>query len=75
MLRNAVRAHGRRWTEIVERYFGHRTPIATRNRYLQAYPQSLDHSTKKISNMVSFSYYQISKLDETNKEKEMNNST
>ncbi|KAF9888979.1 hypothetical protein FE257_008149 [Aspergillus nanangensis] len=28
-----TRAHGRRWTEIVERYFPDRTPIATRNRY------------------------------------------
>lgn len=33
MLRNAVRAHGRRWIELVERYFPNRTPIATRNRY------------------------------------------
>lgn len=32
ILRNAVRAHGRRWIEIVERYFPNRTPIATRNR-------------------------------------------
>ncbi|KAL8736134.1 MAG: hypothetical protein Q9181_002524 [Wetmoreana brouardii] len=34
-LKNAVKAHGRRWTEIVERYLPDRTPIATRNRYNQ----------------------------------------
>lgn len=32
MLKHAVRAHGRRWIEIVERYFPDRTPIATKNR-------------------------------------------
>ncbi|KAG6354220.1 hypothetical protein INS49_004824 [Diaporthe citri] len=33
MLKNAVLAHGRHWTEIVERYFCDRTPIAARSRY------------------------------------------
>ncbi|KAI1361959.1 Homeodomain-like protein [Xylaria arbuscula] len=32
MLQNAVQAHGRKWTEIVGRYFPDRTPIAARNR-------------------------------------------
>ena len=33
-LKNAVRAHGRCWIEIVERYFPNRTPIAARNKYV-----------------------------------------
>lgn len=45
MLRNAVQAHGRKWIEIVERYFPDRTPIATRSRYKQL----LQH-TKRIQN-------------------------
>ncbi|KAJ5497968.1 hypothetical protein N7453_007019 [Penicillium expansum] len=32
ILRKAVYAHGRRWIEIVERYFPHRRPNATRSR-------------------------------------------
>ncbi|KAJ5957959.1 uncharacterized protein N7479_005109 [Penicillium vulpinum] len=32
MLRKAVYTHGRRWIEIVERYFPHRTPNTTRSR-------------------------------------------
>lgn len=32
MLKRAVLAHGRRWIEIVERYFPDRTPIGTKNR-------------------------------------------
>ncbi|PQE19442.1 Transcriptional activator Myb protein [Rutstroemia sp. NJR-2017a BBW] len=31
-LRLAVQMHGRKWTEIVERYFYNRTPIAAKNR-------------------------------------------
>ncbi|OQD95992.1 hypothetical protein PENVUL_c099G03252, partial [Penicillium vulpinum] len=31
MLRKAVYTHGRRWIEIVERYFPHRTPNTTRS--------------------------------------------
>ncbi|PVH94490.1 hypothetical protein DM02DRAFT_539343, partial [Periconia macrospinosa] len=32
MLRKAVQAHNRQWTEIVERYFPERTPISAKNR-------------------------------------------
>ncbi|KAK8024483.1 hypothetical protein PG993_012549 [Apiospora rasikravindrae] len=32
----AVRIYGRNWTEIVERFFYDRTPIAARNRHLRA---------------------------------------
>lgn len=32
ILKNAVRAHGRKWIEVVERYFPDRTPIATMKR-------------------------------------------
>ncbi|OCL02962.1 hypothetical protein AOQ84DRAFT_368788 [Glonium stellatum] len=34
MLKRAVVAHGRKWIEIVERYFPDRTPIATRQRWV-----------------------------------------
>ncbi|KAH7357208.1 hypothetical protein BKA65DRAFT_534915 [Rhexocercosporidium sp. MPI-PUGE-AT-0058] len=32
LMENAVRAHGRKWTEIVERYFPERTPIGAKSR-------------------------------------------
>lgn len=32
ILKNAVRAHGRKWIEVVERYLPDRTPIATMKR-------------------------------------------
>ena len=35
MLKHAVRAHGRAWVEIVERYFPERTPLCVRNRSAQ----------------------------------------
>ena len=35
MLKKAVRAHGRAWVEIVERYFPKRTPFCVRNRSAQ----------------------------------------
>lgn len=31
-LKEAVQLYGRKWTEIVERYFPNRTPIAAKNR-------------------------------------------
>ena len=33
VLREAVQTYGRRWTEIVERYFPNRTPIAAKKRF------------------------------------------
>ncbi|KAK2750650.1 hypothetical protein FQN57_002721 [Myotisia sp. PD_48] len=37
ILREAVQIYGRRWTEIVDRYFPNRTPIAAKNRYTQRF--------------------------------------
>ncbi|KAK2867932.1 hypothetical protein FQN49_003331 [Arthroderma sp. PD_2] len=37
ILREAVEIYGRRWTEIVDRYFPNRTPIAAKNRYTQRF--------------------------------------
>ena len=54
-LRNAVRAHGRAWIEIVERYFPERTPTCVRNRlacvschrrYVNLKPRRYDHLIK-----------------------------
>ena len=54
-LRNAVRAHGRAWIEITERYFPERTPTCVRNRlarvpchrkYVNLKPRRYDHLTK-----------------------------
>jgi len=36
-LLTAVQMHGRKWTEIVERYFYNKTPIAAKNRYDQRF--------------------------------------
>ncbi|KAI9863714.1 MAG: hypothetical protein M1813_003737 [Trichoglossum hirsutum] len=36
-LKQAVDVYGRRWTEIVERHFPNRTPIAAKNRYTQRF--------------------------------------
>lgn len=33
-MREAVEIYGRRWTEIVDRYFPNRTPIAAKNRFV-----------------------------------------
>lgn len=61
-LRNAVRAHGRAWIEIVERYFPERTPTCGRNRLawipchcwcLDLKPRRYDHLTKTADQALS----------------------
>lgn len=47
-LRNAVAMHGRKWTEIVERYFFNRTPLAAKNRYIQRFGDESSSSTSAL---------------------------
>ncbi|CAN8102499.1 unnamed protein product [Discula destructiva] len=48
-LETAVQVYGRNWTEIVERFFHDRTPIAARNRYKQRFEKGIGYGQKGVS--------------------------
>ncbi|DAA78965.1 TPA_exp: Uncharacterized protein A8136_2750 [Trichophyton benhamiae CBS 112371] len=74
ILREAVEIYGRRWTEIVDRYFPNRTPIAAKNRYTQRFgsnktdgtvPKPSGNATKKKSPMVKPTTSPVTRVEET----------
>ncbi|EGD95280.1 hypothetical protein TESG_02769 [Trichophyton tonsurans CBS 112818] len=74
ILREAVEIYGRRWTEIVDRYFPNRTPIAAKNRYTQRFgsnktdgtvPKASGSATKKKNPMVKATTSLVTSVEET----------